>query len=66
MDWVESARVQPWTQWQNENLALLQSDFEEALHHISIDDVDWPSWQPFYFQRKSPGAAIERALERDL
>jgi hypothetical protein len=55
-----------WTQWQNEVVALLQRDFEEALHHIRIDDIDWPSWHDYYAQGKSPRAALDRALERDL
>jgi hypothetical protein len=53
--------------WQSEIVTLLQEDFGgEELRHICLDDVDWPSWQGFYLQGKSPRAAIERALERDL
>jgi len=55
-----------WEEWQSEIVTLLQKDFEEALRHISIDDIDWPSWHAFYIQGKSPRAAIERALERDI
>jgi hypothetical protein len=58
--------MQPWTQWQMEIVALLQRDFEEALGHISIEDIDWPSWHALYIQGRSPRAAIERALERDI
>ena len=58
--------VQTWEQWQCEIVTLLQQDFEEALQHISLDDIDWPSWRGFYLQGKSARAAIERALERDL
>jgi len=48
-------------------VTLLQEDFGgEALRHICLEDVDWPSWHGFYLQGKSPRAAIERALERDL
>jgi len=55
-----------WTQWQNEVVALLQGDFEELLQQVSIDDVDWPSWARFFIEGRSPRAAIDRALERDL
>jgi hypothetical protein len=59
--------MQTWEQWQSEIVTLLQKEFGgEALQHISLDDVDWPSWHTFYLQGKSPHAAIERALERDL
>ena len=57
--------MQPWAQWQSEVVALLKRDFVEALV-VSLDDIDWPSWRPFYEQGRSPRAAIERALERDL
>ncbi len=58
--------VQPWTQWQEEIVALLKNDFDETLSQISIEDVDWSSWRPFYDQGRSPRSAIERALERDI
>ncbi len=58
--------MQSWAQWQREVLTLLRQDFQEALRHISLDDVDWPSWQNFYLQGRTPRAAIDRALERDL
>jgi hypothetical protein len=57
--------MQPWTQWQSEVVELLKSDFDEALV-VSMDDIDLPSWRPYYEQGRSPRAAIERALERDL
>ncbi len=58
--------MQTWEQWQRDIVTLLQKDFEEALQHISLNDIDWPSWHSFFVQGKSPRAAIERALERDL
>ena len=58
--------MQTWTQWQNEVVALLQGDFEELLQQISLDDVDWPSWRKFFIEGRSPRAAVDRALERDL
>jgi len=55
-----------WTQWQSEVVLLLKRDFEEMLGHISIDEIDWPSWHNYYQQGRSPRSAIERALELDL
>lgn len=55
-----------WSQWQDEVVALLSREFQEDLQHISNDDVDWPSWYEYYAKGKSPRAAIDRALERDL
>jgi len=55
-----------WTQWQHGVVALLEKDFVETLQQISIDDIDWPSWHDYFVQGKSPRAAIDRALERDL
>jgi hypothetical protein len=39
--------MQTWTQWQAEVVAMLSAEFEEILHRISIDDVDWPSWRNY-------------------
>jgi hypothetical protein len=58
--------MQTFLQWQNEVVAVLQSDFEDLLPRISLDDVDWSSWRDFYIQGRSPRAAVNRALERDL
>lgn len=55
-----------WTQWQIDVVALLEKDFVETLQQISMDDIDWPSWHAYFLQGKSPRAAIDRALERDL
>jgi hypothetical protein len=58
--------MQTWAQWQAEVVAMLSAEFEEILHRISIDDVDWPSWRDYYVEGRSPRAAVNRALERDL
>jgi hypothetical protein len=55
-----------WTQWQHDVVALLEKEFVETLQQISMDDIDWPSWRAYFVQGKSPRAAIDRALERDL
>jgi hypothetical protein len=76
-DPIEAARVlashgldltdmETWTEWQSEVVMLLKRDFEEVLGHISIEEIDWPSWRNYYEQGRSPRSAIERALELDL
>jgi hypothetical protein len=60
------SQMRSWEQWQHEIVALLRGDFGDTLQVASIDDVDWPSWQGFFMQGRSPRSAIERALERDL
>jgi len=67
MDIKTRQDTRTWEQWQSEIVTLLQKDFGgEVLRHIGLDDIDWPSWEGFYLQGKSPRAAIEQALERDL
>ena len=63
---MDRVYMQSWEHWQNEVVALLQGIFDEALGNVSIGDVDWLSWRDFYLQGRSPRAAIEFALERDL
>jgi hypothetical protein len=58
--------MQSWEQWQSDVLTLLRREFAEVLRDVSLDEVDWPAWRTFYVQGRSPKAAIERALERDL
>lgn len=58
--------MQTWVQWQAEVLAELGTELEEVLHYVSMDDVDWPSWRSYYLEGRSPRAAVNRALERDL
>jgi hypothetical protein len=52
--------------WQQEVVSLLRRDFCSELQQITVNDVDWQSWKHFYMQGRTPRAAIERALERDL
>ena len=58
--------MQTWVDWQAELVATLGAELEELVHHVSVDDVDWHAWQPFYLEGRSPREAVDRALERDL
>jgi hypothetical protein len=61
-----SKAVLSWVQWQCEVVALLREDLRDVLSFVSLDDVDWLLWRDFYLQGRTPRAAINRALERDL
>jgi hypothetical protein len=52
--------------WHQEIIALLRQDFGGELQDITLEEVDWHSWWDYFAQGRSPRAAIERALERDI
>lgn len=58
--------AQTWAEWQRGVVAILRHDFREALNQISLEDVDWGAWCRFYLEGRTPSAAVDRALERDL
>ena len=58
--------MQTWVNWQAELIATLGVELEDVLHHVSMDDVDWRAWHPYYAEGRSPREAVDRALERDL
>lgn len=58
--------IQSWTQWQQDVLAVLRREFEGVFQNIGLEDVDWESWRGFYTDSRTPRAAVDRALERDL
>jgi len=63
---VANATVLGWLQWQLGVVAVLRSDFVGVLQKIDLDDVDWDAWRNFYNEGRTPRAAVDRALERDL
>lgn len=58
--------MQPWAQWQAEVVATLSNELGEVIDPVSLDDVDWVAWYGLYLDGRSPRAAVNRALERDL
>lgn len=58
--------TQTWADWQRDVVAILRRDFREALEQVSLEDIDWLAWLRFYIEGRSPSAAVDRALERDL
>ena len=55
-----------WVQWQLAVVAVLRADFIGVLQKIDLEDVDWDAWRNFYNEGRTPRAAVDRALERDL
>jgi hypothetical protein len=55
-----------WPDWQRSVVRALRVELRDLVHHLALKDVDWPSWQIFYEQGRSPRSAVSRALERDL
>lgn len=58
--------MQTWTEWQCEVVIALRENLDQFTHIISMDDVDWAAFQPFFLEGRSPRSAVDRALERDL
>jgi hypothetical protein len=63
---VTELSVVHWQRWQTEVVSLLRGYLHGELAAIDFEDVDWPSWRPFFVQGRSPRAAVDRALERDI
>lgn len=58
--------MQTWTKWQAEVVATLKAELGEVLDAVTLEDVDWVAWYGLYLDGRSPQAAVNRALERDL
>ena len=55
-----------WPAWQRSVLSVLRTELRDLVQPLGLADVDWPAWQVFYEQGRSPRSAVSRALERDL
>jgi hypothetical protein len=55
-----------WNQWREAVVKVLRAELADTLRHIGLDDVDWGAWRVFYESGRTPRAAVNRALERDL
>jgi hypothetical protein len=61
LEYIQNA----WESWQLAILRLLQADFAEILPRLTLEDFDWPSWQTFFVEGRTPLQAIESAFGRD-
>jgi hypothetical protein len=64
--WEYDSLMQTWIEWQEEVMALLRGDFGQISHRVSFDNVNWTGWRTMYVEGRSPRAAVNRVLERDL
>jgi hypothetical protein len=62
---VSEFTLDRWAHWQNEVVKLLRGFLHGELAAVVLEDIDWPSWQVYFVQGRSPQAAINLALERD-
>ena len=58
--------MQNWTEWQIEIVTALREDLDQFTHYISMDDVDWAAFRPFFLEGRTARSAVDRALERDF
>jgi hypothetical protein len=65
-DSSDGANVLAWPAWQRSVLCVLRTELRDLVQHLGVGDVDWPAWQVYYKQGRSPRSAVYRALERDL
>ena len=53
-----------WMMWQQQVLDKIRRDYADILEHLTLDDIDWPSWRDFYDQGRSPSDAVDHAFVR--
>jgi hypothetical protein len=61
---LAKALADPWTDWQQQVVAVIRKDFHDVLDEVGADDIDWESWRPFYEQGCTAEAAVDRAFLR--
>jgi hypothetical protein len=53
-----------WMMWQQQVLNKIRRDYAEILEHLTLDDIDWPSWRDLYDQGRSASDAVDHAFVR--
>jgi hypothetical protein len=53
-----------WTLWQEQVLNKIRRDYADILAHLTLDDIDWPSWRDLYDQGRSASDAVDYAFVR--
>ena len=61
---LAKALADPWTDWQQQVVALIRKDFHDVLNEVGEDDIAWEAWRPFYEQGCTPEVAVDRAFLR--
>ena len=53
-----------WMMWQQQVLNKIRRDYADILEHLTLDDIDWPSWRDLYDQGRSASDAVDHAFVR--
>ena len=61
---LAKALADPWTDWQQQVVAIIRKDFHDVLDEVGEDDIDWESWRPFYEQGCTAETAVDKAFLR--
>jgi hypothetical protein len=61
---LAKALADPWTDWQQQVVAVIRKDFHDVLDEVGADDIDWESWRPFYEQGCTAEIAVDKAFLR--
>jgi len=54
--------VDTWTEWQEEVVAVLRTDFAAVLEDIGSEEIDWDAWRPYFDEGKAPRDAVRHAV----
>jgi hypothetical protein len=61
---LAKALADPWTDWQQQVVAVIRKDFHDVLEEVGEDDIDWEAWRPLYEQGCSADIAVDKAFVR--
>ena len=53
-----------WPTWQEQVLGKIRRDYADILQHLTLDDIDWPTWRDLYDQGRSASDAVDYAFVR--
>lgn len=51
-----------WTEWKEQVIAVICSEYGELFPYVEQDDIDWEAWQPLYEQDCTPLTAVSTAF----
>jgi hypothetical protein len=61
---LAKALADPWSDWQQQVVAVIRRDFHDVLDEVGADDIDWEAWRPLYDKGHSAESAVDRAFLR--
>lgn len=54
--------IETWTQWQQEVVAVIRTEFATVLDDIEHDEIDWEAWRHYYESGRAPSDAVRHAF----